>query len=127
MFELFSYFWVDLFGKGTKSERMTAFNNGLALAPQHDIAVGTISHPKLLSAADNSQEMAIPDKNAGLAGSDKDTAKFAIVNIHSCIAVKKIDITLLTVRDLKLLHVQRLRHLDQSLKPSIFEHKVFSA
>ena len=64
MFELLGNFRINLFGERTESERMAAFNDRLALAPEHYIAVGAVPYPKLFCAADYCEEMAVPHKNA---------------------------------------------------------------
>ena len=66
---------------------MAAFNDRLALAPEHYIAVGAVPYPKLFCAADYCEEMAVPHKNAWLAWPNENATKLAIVYVHTCIAV----------------------------------------
>lgn len=62
---------------------MAAFDDGLAFTENGEIAMKTISHSELLGGTYDVHVLAVPDENAGFAGTDEDIAEFALVDVHA--------------------------------------------
>ncbi len=105
---------------------MAAFDDGLALAEDGEVAVGAVPDPELLGGAEHSEELAVADEDAGLARSDEDVAVLALIHIDAGRSVQKVYVALLAVRYLKLLHLQLSRLLYLVLEPSILEEEILS-
>lgn len=105
---------------------MTAFNNGLALAPQIEVTMRAVSHSKLLGQAHNIHVMAVSNEQTGFRWSHEYGAIFTIVDEYPSRGIEYVNLALLTVRYLKLLHVQGAWLFDLGFEPSVFEDKIFT-
>lgn len=105
---------------------MATLDNRLTLTPKPKFAVCTISNSKLLSHTYNVNIMAVTYKNTRLGRSNKNSAVFAIIDKYSCAGIEYVNLTLLTIWNLELLHMQCAWLFYFCLEPTILIYEIFT-
>lgn len=83
-----------------------------------------ISNPELLSGAYDVHMLAVPDEDAGFAGTHEDITEFALIDVDAGCGIEEKDVALLAVGDLELLHVKLSRTFDFRLEPGVLEEEI---